>query len=212
MKIHVSIRFALFIFCFLSVSSCEKGHKEPDAKISSQLETLESVQAKKLLVNELGLLRLWILEQEKVDDTSDVYMFRNVLVKDLYRNGRSYRAVTNAVIADESIGLEIKRMLIKLSQCLTLDEYLELGDVVYTTNNIQLMGTYLSPGPEYGFILDQYHANIEVRKFLEKVIGRFPDLKENVELTTSGETLTSYIEYIRYGSKYPALSCPPGLP
>jgi hypothetical protein len=173
------------------------------------LASLDSDQGKALLIKEVSELKSWIIKKEKENDSSDAYIFSNVLAKDLYQHADSHLAISKNLISDEHVDEGIKKILIKLSQCLSLENYLTLGEVVYATNNKNLIITYLSPGPQYGFTLDQHHSDINVVEFLKKTQKKFPDLKNSIELTISGSTLTSYVELIRFGENFPALSCHP---
>jgi len=198
----ISLFIFLLVLCNVGCSS------EPTKKITDEFDSLSSSQGKKLLVIELTKLNEWIVKKQKVYDSSDAYIFQNTLVKDLYGNPYSYFLYAKEVVGDDGVDVEVKKLVIKLSQCLKLNDYLDLGGAVIGTGDGELMTVYVSPGSEYGVVLDENYLDKNVVSFLGRVVSKYPSLSEVVELTSSGININRINAYRKSGEVYPVIQCP----
>ncbi|GAA6136336.1 hypothetical protein NBRC116583_00830 [Arenicella sp. 4NH20-0111] len=196
--------------CILSLISCFlfACGNEPSSTVTDRFESLESSEEiEELLLDEVGRLSQWVLKKRRELDSTHSYIFENVLVKDLYINSIRHLPYTKKIVANEALNFEVKKLLIRFSQCLNLDDYLSLGRLVYTTGDEDLMTVLISPGPEYGVKLDENYSDPEVIEFLDLVLYKYPVLVESIELIRSGSNFRQTIEYRKAGEQQPVLTC-----
>ncbi len=198
------LRSVFFFSLCLYLLACEGG---PDLLTSKRPEVLSYPEGQRLLLKEVTKLYEWNLRQQKKEDSTDSYVFKHPFVKDIYQNPYKYFENTKYLLKDNTVDIALKIQLVVISQCLTLNDYLTLGSIVIDAGSIELMTAYISPGPEYGTILDDNYLNPRVIELLSVVISRYPLLKETVDLTKSGTNSNRINEYRKSGEQYPVLSC-----
>lgn len=180
---------------------------EPNSIVSDKLPLLSSNEAEQLLLKETASLSKWILKQQKKYDSTHSYIFKNTLAKDLYKNSYKHFPYTKRLIVRDDVDLEVKKLLLRFSQCLNLKDYLLLGKVIIDVGDVDLMSVFISPGPEYGVILDENYLAPSVIVFLEMVVSKYPSIDGSVDLIKSGSNFRQTTEYRKAGELHPVLSC-----
>ncbi len=199
-----ALKYAASSLLVLVLSACGG---EPASPVTKKLETLKSDEGQHLLLREVASLNEWVLRQQKKYDSTDSYVFQNILVKDLYQNPYKHFRFTTSILKDNSIDVELKKQLVRLSQCLKLKDYLSLGIIVSDIGDVELMTVFISPGPEYGTILDDNYLNPLVVMFLDDLAVRYPSLEKTIDLIRNGINSRRINAYRKTGESYPILNC-----
>ena len=176
--------------------------------ISKRLSTTYTDDSNQLYAKEILELAKWIEYQQKVHDSGDYYIFNNAVFKDLYLNPKLHFKYGMKFILDPQASSHAKQIVVKTLQCLPLTDYLALGKRIIKINDVALSTTYLSPGPEYGFIIDKNNKNKEVKVQLLDFRDKQPKLATTIELIMSGSNINRYEELKAFGEKLPVLECP----
>ena len=80
--------------------------------------------------------------------------------------------------------------MIRTLQCLPLEDYVDLGKSNIKLDNIDLFTSYILPGPEFVFIIDEHHNNEAVKALLDEFQSKYP--QEDLCLTTTGIAISRY--------------------
>ena len=180
---------------------------EPKSQISSDLMLLNKDKGEHLLRKEVYKLNEWRRTQQKKYDSTHFYIFQNPLVKNLYGHPYSHFKLTQEIISDNTVDVGVKELLIRLSQCVSLKDYLHLGWVVADTDNEELMTVHLSPGSEYGYLLSENYLDMNVVSFLKEIVKKYPSLAGTTELILSGTNIKRINAYKVSGENLPVLKC-----
>lgn len=172
-------------------------------------------EAERLLVREIRVLNKWKIEMEEENDSSNAFMFSNKLVKDLYQHPYAHLKLTMNIISDEEIEGEVKKTLVKLSQCVELSDYIKLGERILKSftdsgSGQEVLRTYLSPGLEWGTLLDENYQSQHVILLLKKFYQNEEIAKVNeptIELIMTGSNASLITEYRKQGSPFPSMPC-----
>jgi hypothetical protein len=65
----------------------------------------------------------------------------------------------------------------------------------------------LSPGPQYGYLIDENYQDERLRALLKLFATKQPMLLETIELIESGSNIARYNELREFGEHLPVLKC-----
>ena len=181
---------------------------EPYSTVSDKLPLLTPNKAEQLLLKEVTELSNWILIQRDKYDSTHRHVFNNTMVIDLYKNSYKHLPYSKRLLLRDDVGFEVKSLLVRFSQCLELEDYLLLGKALIELDDLELATVFISPGPEYGVMLDLNYLDPSVISFLDIAVGKYPSIKGSVELIKSGSNFEQTLEYRKAGELQPVLSCP----
>lgn len=175
--------------------------------ITHLFEKKVSEEVEDFLAKELKRLLEWIKFREYFEDSGDYYVFKNKLFIDLYINSDKHFAYTKLLLVSKKLSLEEKRLLIRTSQCLNLNQYLQLGNILFEYGNLDLLATYIYPAPRFGYIIQDNHIRDDVSYFLNKVSMAYPALQEISSRKFNEVQSSSVKELIVFGEDLPRLKC-----
>lgn len=111
------------------------------------------------------------------------------------------------MLRESNIKKNTKALVIRTLQCLELEDYLAVGDVIMQSLDVELSTIYLSPGPEYGIGIDTNYQNPSVELLLLDFEREMPQLKETIKLIRTGSNFKRYEGLKSFGEKIPVLEC-----
>lgn len=197
--IHIIAGISLFL-----LSGCDNDPKE---HITSRLSATYDANSNELYRKAIFELTEWIEKESVVHDSGHYYIFNNDVFKDLYLNPSYHFKYGVRYILDSQANSQVKQLIVRTLQCLPLAEYLELGKNIIELDDLDLSTTYLSPGPEYGFIIDEHYKNSDVKTLLTEFQVKQPELVGTIELIRTGTNINRYRELRKFGEKLPVLEC-----
>ncbi|CAH0524459.1 hypothetical protein [Vibrio hippocampi] len=204
-KINPTLLLIIPLLMFtLVIHSC---FDEPNETISDKLLVMNDNDAKQLLLEKTTVLHQWFVKQSRKDNATDRYVFANALYQDLYRHPYRHLRYTKELLVDDSVDLEVKKLLIKVSQCLSFEDYLSLGDLIFDGGDSSLMYVFTFPGPEYGLVIVDNYRDSSVIELLNVIVIKYPELASSIELIQSGSSYRKAKAYRNSGEAYPVLKC-----
>lgn len=182
----------------------------PSATVTDRLAAMRPADAELLLVKKVSSLNKWIWRKRLLFDSTDFYIFENVLFRDLHANPYEHLPYTKSIVTNSHVDFAIKKILLNSSQCLDLKDYLSLGELIYDIGDVNLMEAFLFPYIGYGVILDENYRDPRVVEFLDRAVKKYPTTAPSVELITSGIAFSQITAYRNFGESIPILNCPDG--
>lgn len=195
------------VFVLLAVISITACTNEPKHPVTDKLSHEYDQKSQQLLTLELKKLADWINSKREYNDSSHYHIFENILFIDLYNNPKAHFQYSLNLLKSNELNINEKELIIRASQCLPIHKYLKLGSELLKLNDINLLTVYLSPGPEYGYIIDANFQNKEVLKQLDLFSQHLPDLADTIDLISSGSNSKRYKELINFGEHLPIIKC-----
>lgn len=211
MRSHLFFVWLLAGAVLISIGACVT---EPKEKISDRLFQLPSEDAKILLRSKVDSLSKWHAQMSNLRDSDNEYLFRNVLVRDLYKNPHAHFQLTMELLNDPKVNDEVKLFLVRLSQCLSVDEYLRLGEVVLNSvvaghSGEEVLRTLVSPGEEWGTVVALNYESKNVEAFLRR-IQRHKALRDKftvIDGILNGTKAAFIRSYVKAGEHFSMLIC-----
>ena len=198
----------LIILAFIGLlnSGCLPIYGEPKGGLIKLINSNE-INIDSIYRERIGDLSEWIKKAKAYENSGEYFVFKNELFQEMYRNPNIHFNLSIGYLSDKTVSITSKLAVIKMLQCLDIEDYLKLGEIVIELKNEKISTTYLSPGPEYGFLIDKYFENKQVRELLARFNQMQPNLAGTIELILTGENIKRYNELIRFGERLPVLIC-----
>ena len=156
---------------------------------------------------QISKLSDWIETAKEYDNSGDYFVFQNDLFVEMYQNPSLHLELSKDYILDKTISVSKRKLVIRMLQCLNIDDYLALGFQIVKLNDERISTTYLSPGPQYGYIIDENYQDENLKVLLELFATKQPMLKATIELIESGSNIKRYNELSEFGEDLPVLEC-----
>ncbi len=212
MKTTYSI-LSIIIFSLVSFS-CHAAYDF--VPISKKIEMFDKEKGLRLYVDNMKEIIAWRKDNEKEHYLPGSSVFDNIMIIDMYKNSYRHYKRTIDILNTKGISKEVKFMAINLSQCLSIDDYISLGRVIYSSvssknSEVSILGYYISPGMEWGTIFSDNYKNEKIRKFLNEILqdkeyGPSLEILINNNIL-SGAFLLSYIKSHRQYGAFPTINC-----
>ena len=180
---------------------------EPRIQPLSFLSEEYSEESFEIYKENIQLLHNWINETSKQHDSGHYYIFENEVLRYLYFNPKKHIQYGLRYISDINGQSNVKQLIVRTLQCLPLEKYLKLGSEIVRLNDYNLSTVYLSPGAEYGYILDYNYEKKDVEILLAEFELNDPKLAGTISLISSGSNYKRYRNLTEFGEKLPALAC-----
>ena len=184
--------------------------------ISKKIEKLSKKDGMNLYITNMKNIIQWRNENEKEHYLPGPSVFDNVMIIDMYKNSYRHYKRTVDIIHSKTIGDEIKFMVINLSQCLSIDDYISLGKEIHSgvinkSSDISILKYYISPNMDWGTKFSDNYKNKKIRVFLNKLLQK-EEYGPSFRVLINNNILTgaqhSYIEsHRKYGASFPAIRC-----
>ncbi len=211
MRLYSSFKVLLIGFVIFSVGACAA---EPEEKISEQLLRLSNEEARTLLLSKVDSLSKWHAEMSNLRDSDNKHLFDNALVQDLYKNPYSHFQLTMKMMSESRVSDDAKLFLVRLSQCLSVNDYLQLGGVVFDSvvagqSGEAILKAMVSPGAEWGTLIALNYTTKDVEAFLLRIRENkaMKNMSPEIERILNGTRADFIRSYVKAGEHFPVLSC-----
>jgi len=160
----------------------------------------------------------WDDFQAKDDGSGDWPYFHNEYVRREYRDSRDNLDEIKEVLIDNSESVEVQVLAARLTQCLSLDEYLSLLDFATARMNSgairpEVMEALIVPGVDWGTLISLSFRDERVLRELTETrnsnaaSGR---LRESIDSVLSGAQASYVQAHVEMGENLPRLRCESG--
>ncbi|MFT5281191.1 MAG: hypothetical protein ACI94Z_000001 [Yoonia sp.] len=165
------------------------------------------IESTQIYRKQISKLSDWIDTAKEYDNSGDYFIFQNDLFAEMYQNPNLHLELSKDYILDETNSVSKRKLVIRMLQCLSIDDYLALGFQIVKLGDERISTTYLSPGPQYGYLIDGNYQDEKQKALLELFAAKQPMLKETIELIESGSNIKRYNELREFGEHLPVLKC-----
>jgi hypothetical protein len=201
------IRYCFILFLSVLIISCSKT----DTKEFNQRQITKDVWLQKL-----SELNEWVIRKAEYEDSTNDYLFKNEMVIEAIKRPYVHFSFLKEELVLNNVTMESKVLWIKLSQCISDIDYLDLIEYVLSLKEIKpdekekLISNILFPGFEWGGGVSEKYTDPNFSLMLQKVESQY----------SASNTITGLIKLITNGSNadylkvhrpidgpYPRISC-----
>jgi hypothetical protein len=203
------IRTTLLILLYVISSllyGCLPTNNGPQGGLTKLING-NDIEATQIYRKHIDKLSNWVDTAREYDNSGDYFIFNNDLFAEMYQNPNLHLELSKDYILDETNSFFKRKLVIQMLQCLSLEEYLALGLQVVKLRDERISTIYLSPGPQYGYLIDENYQDERLRALLKLFATKQPMLLETIELIESGSNIARYNELREFGEHLPVLKC-----